>query len=349
MKKWKKWWMVSSLIAAVVGIGGVIRLSASLRFPPNPYGLSIAEKRTIARYFAVAAAHHDYEVTAAQLATWINRPYNRPVLIDVRQPFGPDGYSRGHIAGSHNIPLQDMGQELLTQKPRTITMMSALGIAHIHLFPLPKHRPVVVFCYDGDGGEMTPALLRLLGYNAYSLRWGTSAWNRLLDTWPTASEVSPLPLVTSSIAPPRNVAPPSGNDRVPFRLARPFATFWTRLNQKYPEGYGRPWTIGPNTLLNLLSTSHAPMIVDLRSPQAFNRGHIPGSVNIPFRLLGANLTKIPYRKEVVLVSGTLQKAAQATAILRILGYNAFVLKQGLADWAPQFVPHLGNVEYPIVK
>lgn len=65
----KKWWMVSSLIAAVVGIGGVIRLSASPGFPPNPYGLSIAEKRAIARYFAVACDHHDYEVTAAQLAT----------------------------------------------------------------------------------------------------------------------------------------------------------------------------------------------------------------------------------------------------------------------------------------
>ncbi len=167
---------------------------------------------------------------------WLRTSHSPPIIIDVRQPLGLDGYASGHIAGSHNIPLQYMGQELLARKPHTIKMVSPSGSSYIHLFPLPLNRPIVILCYDGNGGEMSPAVLRLLGYQAYSLRWGISAWNSTLDAWPKPSEVAPLPLATTADSQTLSTTPAVGNYTVPRSLKDKFATLWANMNKKYPTG-----------------------------------------------------------------------------------------------------------------
>ena len=50
----RKLWIASSVIATVVGIGGVVRLIFPQGFQLNPYGLSTSEQSTIVRYFATA-------------------------------------------------------------------------------------------------------------------------------------------------------------------------------------------------------------------------------------------------------------------------------------------------------
>ncbi len=316
------------------------------RLPPSPYGLTVAEQQTVLNYFTAAAAQGDFEVAASTLHQWLLD--KKPVLlIDVRQPYGPDGFDQGHIPGAVNIPLQLFGQELLAAAGKTAEGGQG-QTAPAKFFPLPRNEPIVVMCYDGDGGEMTPALLRLLGYHAFGLRWGVAGWNQVLDVWPSPAFVAPLP-VARGVSTLRLASAPSGPYQLGSAFAPALAVFYNSLNRVYPPGYGRPWTISAAQLYAELRAPDPPVVVDLRSPSAYAAGHIPGSLNIPFQDLGGNLNALPgVSRQIVLVSATLQASAQACAILRILGYRAYVLKQGLATWNPQFPPPANLSHYPLV-
>lgn len=316
--------------------------------PPSPYGLTAVEQQTVLDYFAAASARGDFEVTASTLHRWLLD--KKPVLlIDVRQPYGPDGFDQGHIPGAVNIPLQLFGQELLAAAGKTHPGATVQGqTAPINFFRLPRNEPIVVMCYDGDGGEMTPALLRLLGYQAFGLRWGVAGWNQILDVWPNPAFVAPFP-VARGASTLRLATAPSGPYQLGPAFAPALAAFYNNLNRVYPPGYGRPWTISAAQLYSELRAPDPPVVVDLRSPSAYAAGHIPGSLNIPFQDLGGNLNALPgVSRKIVLVSATLQASAQACAILRILGYRAYVLKQGLATWNPQFPPPANLPHYPLV-
>lgn len=65
--------------------------------------------------------------------------------------------------------------------------------------------------------------------------------------------------------------------------------------------------------------------------------------------LGDEIKTLPQNRQIGLVSQAMQSAAQATAVLRILGYKAFVLRQGLVSWNPTFKPPVPHHHYALVK
>ncbi|AEJ40608.1 Rhodanese domain protein [Sulfobacillus acidophilus TPY] len=343
------------LVGGVAAVLWWLTRSPGYGLPPNPYGLTASQEARVIRYFADAAHHQNYQISVTTLHQWLVD--KRPVLmIDVRQPYGQMGYQSGHIPGAVNIPLQWMGEELEATRryTRTLPFVTDAGTTRmdrITFFPLPRREPIVVMCYDGNGGEMTPVLLRLLGYSAYGLKDGVALWNPALNVWPargTTGAGGDLPLATG--ASPVALKPAAtGPDILGPALASRVSPFFTRLNHPYPAGYAFPWTILPGALYAALAAPHPPQVIDLRSPKAFQAGHIAGSVNIPFALLGGNLNRLNPHEPVVLVSQSLQSAAQANAVLRLLGYRSYVLKQGLASWNHQEnhipPPH----HYPIVE
>ena len=307
--------------------------------PVSPYGIP---RGILARYFADAIRHHDYQVSASTLHAWL-RSSKSVVLIDLRQPGGTDGYNRGHIAGAHNIPLQWFGTELTATHRFTKRVPVDNGTMGVHFFALPHHTPIVIMCYDGNGGEMTPVILRVLGYQAFGLRDGVSSWNPRLNVWPPATAIDNLPLVTGSAPGSLSLSrPPRGVDVLGSSWDARLKPFWQHLNHVYPLGYSRPWTIDANALWALLAGPNPPEVIDLRTPGQFKAGHIKGSLNIPFGQLGANLSRVSGTRQVVLVSRTLQEAAAANAILRLLGYHSDVLKKGLVTWNNR----VGSIESP---
>lgn len=322
----------------------------------DSYVLHSKRQRTIAsRYFAVAAEHNNYQISAASLHRWLKNRPNSTVLIDVRQPIGPAGYSTGHISTARNIPLEVFWHELEAKRSETQFIRFEFdGVVHripIHFSPLPKNKRIVVMCYDGDGGEMIPALLRILGYKAYSLKYGTSMWNARINVWPSPGTVQALPTSShrSEVKVRRRVAV-NENDVVQSPESRAaIEAYLNSVNRSYPSGYARPWTIMAGTVHQLMHSKTPPLVVDVRSSRSFSRAHIPGSVNIPFRNLGAEIKTLPHNRQIVLVSQAMQSAAQATAVLRILGYKAFVLRQGLVSWNPTFKPPVPHHHYALVK
>jgi rhodanese-related sulfurtransferase len=63
------------------------------------------------------------------------------------------------------------------------------------------------------------------------------------------------------------------------------------------------------------------VLVDLRTPDEYSAGHLRGSINIPFELLGEDLRKIDPRKLVIFVCRIGIKADEAVSYARKNGYS----------------------------
>ena len=102
----------------------------------------------------------------------------------------------------------------------------------------------------------------------------------------------------------------------------------------------------------LFTRDPKPLFVDVRTPDAFATGHIPGAVNIPAAQTSQQLGKIPKDQTIVLYQGGRRGSTAADicafsrAAGRILLANGFswnnvkVYQEGLADWQ--------KAGYPIV-
>lgn len=61
-------------------------------------------------------------------------------------------------------------------------------------------------------------------------------------------------------------------------------------------------------------------VLDVRTPQEFAEGHVPGAVNITHDQLASRLAEVPKDKDVVLYCRSGRRAALAADVLRANGY-----------------------------
>lgn len=78
--------------------------------------------------------------------------------------------------------------------------------------------------------------------------------------------------------------------------------------------------IGPKADFKELVQSGA-QIIDVRTKQEFQGGHIKGSVNIPLQNLSNNLSKIKKDKPVITCCASGMRSASAKSILASKGFN----------------------------
>ncbi|MBI2955421.1 MAG: rhodanese-like domain-containing protein [Chloroflexi bacterium] len=86
--------------------------------------------------------------------------------------------------------------------------------------------------------------------------------------------------------------------------------------------------------LNDGNAANDPFIVEVRAAADYEKGHIPGAINIPWREIAKkeNLAKLPKDKPIVVYCYTGQTGSQVTAILNTLGYDVKNLRYGMASW-----------------
>ena len=70
------------------------------------------------------------------------------------------------------------------------------------------------------------------------------------------------------------------------------------------------------------ATEQRPFLVDVRTPQEFSRGHIPGAVNIPLDELRSRLEELPKGKKIAAYCQVGQRGYLATRILLQAGLPA---------------------------
>jgi rhodanese-related sulfurtransferase len=95
----------------------------------------------------------NYNLSAATLKGFVDAKNPDYLIVSARRA---DDYAKGHIPTARNIPF---GRGMET------------GLA-----ALPKDKTIVVYCYTGQTAGQTMAVLRMMGYEAYSMSGGMNAW-----------------------------------------------------------------------------------------------------------------------------------------------------------------------------
>ena len=74
------------------------------------------------------------------------------------------------------------------------------------------------------------------------------------------------------------------------------------------------------------------VIIDVRPANAFAVEHIPMSMNVPLPMVIDKLSMIPTDKAIYVVCAVDSNSSYATAVLRMLGYNAYMVPGGEGAW-----------------
>lgn len=75
------------------------------------------------------------------------------------------------------------------------------------------------------------------------------------------------------------------------------------------------------------------LIIDARDAAQFSKEHIPGAVNIEWRQVLAQSSRIPKNQSVLIYCNTGSLSAQAGFALRVAGWdNVRILQGGYAEW-----------------
>jgi SulP family sulfate permease len=92
-------------------------------------------------------------------------------------------------------------------------------------------------------------------------------------------------------------------------------------------------TIGARALWAALHDEPAPVVIDVREPREFRRGHVPGARSIPLPALLADTGQVPREGAVTLVCRGGRRSGRAVCLLRERGYdNATALRGGMLAW-----------------
>ncbi|GEM_PF-4542359 len=78
------------------------------------------------------------------------------------------------------------------------------------------------------------------------------------------------------------------------------------------------------------------VLLDVREPDEFDKGHISGSINVPFRKVLSNLSLLPGPEDKVtllVICNTQHRANHVIVVLREIGYsNAYTLRGGYSNY-----------------
>ncbi len=210
-----------------------------------------------------------------------------------------DDYNAGHIKGA---ALAAWGPDLAAAVSK-----------------LPKDEPVYVYCYSGQTAGQAIALLNMLDIEAISVKSGYNKGAMAVEGYEAYVTTEATELSDAG----------AEFDSVMLKAVEDyFNAVLDNANFK----------IGWDDTKAAVDAGEAT-VVDIRTAEDFAAGHIVNAVNIPF---GANMQEsfgdLPSGKLIVACySG--QTAGQATAVLRMLGYDAVSLHYGMkVGWIAEGYP-----------
>ena len=89
------------------------------------------------------------------------------------------------------------------------------------------------------------------------------------------------------------------------------------------------WNIDIDTLAAAPSDV---VVVDVREPMEFARGHVPGAVPIPMSQLSSRLGELDRSRPTFLICATGNRSGAMTDLLRSRGFDAWNVAGGTAAW-----------------
>jgi rhodanese-related sulfurtransferase len=103
--------------------------------------------------------------------------------------------------------------------------------------------------------------------------------------------------------------------------------------RRYVEGVGEYEPVGCSELLERAKRRDV-VVLDVRPPEEYASGHIPGAISIPLEELEQRLASLPHDAEVVAYcrGPYCLLAPRAVALLRERGFRARRLEDGFPEW-----------------
>jgi rhodanese-related sulfurtransferase len=88
------------------------------------------------------------------------------------------------------------------------------------------------------------------------------------------------------------------------------------------------------------------VLVDVREPDEWDAGHIPGALHIPMGELAARLDEVPRDRDVVVLCRSGSRSAAVTKYLVHQGWQVRNLVGGMAGWAAHGRPMVSETGAP---
>jgi rhodanese-related sulfurtransferase len=123
---------------------------------------------------------------------------------------------------------------------------------------------------------------------------------------------------------------------------------------KFVESIGDDWNfILPTELKVEMMKNHDYFLLDIRKQEDYAKGHIEGATNIFWLDLmkPENLQKLPRDKRIIIACYVGHTASQVLVMLRLLGFDARILKFGMGKSPVIGVPVAGweNYGFDVVR
>ncbi len=109
----------------------------------------------------------------------------------------------------------------------------------------------------------------------------------------------------------------------------------------YLEGKEELEVVGSRALLEKLRAGNVT-VIDVRPPEEYRAGHVPGAISIPHEMLPDRMPELPGDKEIVVYcrGRYCVLAREAVEFLRSKGYAATYMEDGIPEWKADDLPVL---------
>ena len=105
------------------------------------------------------------------------------------------------------------------------------------------------------------------------------------------------------------------------------------VGEMTPEGYeNAPITHAYNHWKQGKNSPIPFVFVDVRTPEEYKSGHIPGAVNIPVSEIKGRMNEVPKDKQVYVYCHSGKRAAKASAILAKAGFSVENIPESMQGW-----------------
>jgi phage shock protein E len=115
------------------------------------------------------------------------------------------------------------------------------------------------------------------------------------------------------------------------------ALWYSMSNQKNEDAANIAQRITPQQYQTGYATRDH-LLVDVRTPEEFATGHIPGAVNIALQSLPQHMATLPHDQPIVLYCRSGARSREAVNILTQSGFNDIHDLGGITEWRNQGLP-----------